>query len=66
MTLIHPIVPVAPQPPAVDPVRRVTRAGDDEQRDERPPRREQRHAAKPADDAAQPVVTADGHLDTRA
>ena len=66
MTLIHPIVPVAVRPPAVDPVRRVTRTGDDKERDERPPRREHRHAAKPAGDATQPVVTADGHLDTRA
>ena len=63
MDPIHPIVPATSHPAAVAAVRRLARTGDDP-REDQAPRRERRKA--PAPDPQQPVVTADGHLDTRA
>jgi hypothetical protein len=63
MDPIHPIRPVTTNPAAVEAVRRLARIGD-EPHEEQPPPRERRKP--PAPDPSEPVVTADGHLDTRA
>jgi hypothetical protein len=64
MDPIHPIRPATAAGSAVDPVRRVTRTGDEPAQDERPPRRERpRRAPAPV---APPAVSADGHVDTLA
>ena len=60
MDPIHPIRPVTEQPAAIDPVRRITRAGDD------PPEREQPPPRRKRPPAPQPAVTADGHVDVQA
>jgi len=60
---IHPIRPTPANPPAVDPVRRVARTGDEPPQDEQP--RRERPRGRPAPVAPQTAV-ADGHIDTLA
>ena len=63
MDPIHPIRPASADPAAVDPVRRVTRTGDEPTQDERRPRRDRRRTPAPV---APPAVSGDGHVDTLA
>ena len=64
MDPIHPIRPKPAIAAAVDPVRRVLRAGEERSRQDERTASERPRRAPAA--AVQPVVTPDGHLDTRA
>ena len=65
MDPIHPIRPTSANPAPVDPIRRVTRAGEQTPRDEQPPR-DRRRPRSPAPAAPPPAVSGDGHVDALA